>query len=206
MSESRIGKIFLVNGPPNSGKDAACSFLANTYKHNYHTLHTCFKQKLWSLAAALYCIDEETFYTLATTRETKEVKIPTIKGMLSPRDMLIDTSENIIKPNFDKKYFGHALVQYCDQQYYESYKEDKLVVFVSDCGFTDEILAVINDAQLKPDDVVLIKLVREGCSFANDSRSYVDLPEGYNNVYTVDNNGTIDEFNDNLMYIVDKHI
>ena len=201
-----IGKLFLVNGPPNSGKDAACEYLSRQYNSTHHTLHTGFKQKLWSLAAALYCIDYGSFYTLATTRTTKEVKIQTIKGMMSPRDMLIDTSESIIKPNFDKKYFGHALVQYCTEQYHKAYKEDSLVVFVSDCGFTDEIIAVIEDVQLKPEDVVLIKLVREGCSFANDSRSYVNLPEGYNNVYTVDNNGTLDEFNSNLMYIVDKHI
>lgn len=202
-----IKKLFLVNGAPNSGKDEACEYLTGYFRHVENTLHTCFKRKLYQVAAELYCIEYNKFYRLATGRDTKELKISTIRGMLSPREILIHTSESVIKPNFDKKYFGCALYQYVHEynsQFYEN--DDGTCVFVSDCGFTDEIIAVIEAGDVKPVDVVLIRLHRDGCSFVGDSRSFVSLPDGYTNIYDLENNGTLDDFHKNLKEIVWKHL
>lgn len=206
MLEKMNYKVFFVNGPPGSGKDDACILMNNAYSY-LSSVHTCFKQKLYTLTAELFSVDYDEFMTLATDRVLKELPIQTIQGMMSPRQMLMFTSENVVKPNMGKQYFGHALANYVDSEARRTLDEDeRLYVYISDCGFTDEVAEVIKNLNLDNDDVVLIRIHREGYTYQNDSRSYISLPDGYTNTHDVYNNGTLEEFYQKIKDIQHSHI
>lgn len=157
---------FILNGPAGIGKDT----LANMT--GLHRLE--FKTGLYQSAGKLFDIEPDHLRSLNESRDTKEVKvwewrIPGTSlpiGGMSPREVLIHTSEFVVKPLLGRNYFGQLAAkaalsvgaQWC--------------VF-SDGGFKEEAEALIN-AGIKP---VIIRLHCEGMTFEGDSRGYLnDIP------------------------------
>lgn len=146
--------VILFNAPPNSGKDISADYLAD--KYDLH--HLRFKDELYAEAAMEAEITIDQMKQLATDRDTKEVP-DILFGGLSSRQWFIHVSEELIKPIYGKDYFGHKLA-------------DKLqdgITVVSDSGFADELIPVINTTDI----VYVVRIHRDGCSFDNDSRNYL---------------------------------
>jgi hypothetical protein len=84
-------------------------------------------------------------------------------GGLSVRQAMIKVSEEVIKPVYGKNYFGESAAK--------TLAEGKLNIF-SDSGFMEELIPIRN--KVGAENILLIRLIREGCTFKGDSRGYLD--------------------------------
>lgn len=148
----------LFNGPPMSGKDEGCEFLVT----NYGFTHLSFKEELFKDTIELFDVSEKWFMDDYHNRDVKERPENLLNGM-SRREALIYTSEEIVKKKFGSDYYGlrtaekiNGVSSYC----------------FSDGGFVDEVLPVINT--IGQENICIVQLFREGCSFSFDSRSYLN--------------------------------
>lgn len=109
---------------------------------------------------------------------------------LSIREAMIYVSEVICKPRFGEEYFGEARTK--------SIRDGELVVDGS-CGFVDELKPLIK--RVGQENVLLLRIHRDGYTFEGDSRSYI--PNGIiDNTMDVFNNGSEESyFNE-----VEKHV
>jgi len=155
----------ILNGPPGVGKDTLAERLE---AYGFH--HQSFKTQLYRDTATHFRVDLDVFKAAATDRELKER--PFAPTGISPRDMMIYTSEKVMKPALGEDYYGKAAVQRC------IWNDLPLVVF-SDGGFKEEILPL----QDLYEHVVIFRLHRDGFDFNNDSRSYIS--DAYGNVYDI---------------------
>lgn len=180
-------KIIIANAPADAGKDEAIAYLKFTY--GVHPFS--FKTELKSLTLKLYCISEalwDSWYT----RLGKELPREELGG-LSCRQALIRVSEEIVKPNFGKDYFGRA----------EAVKlkaiseQGSIVAACSDGGFNEEINPMI--ATFGAENIYVLKIHRPYRSFKGDSRNWIDHPEipSYN-YYNVQNDKDLSSFWDEL--------
>lgn len=160
----------ILNGPPGIGKDT----IADMFVHLGYSKHM-FKSGLYVRTADLFDVDLEDLVMRASDRILKEQPWDALvyeEETVSPRDALIITSERVIKPTEGSDYFGQMAAQAC-------LDEAKPNVIFSDGGFQSEILPL----QEIFDDVIIIRLQREGFNFIGDSRDYL---YGFPNTYDVD--------------------
>lgn len=198
--------IFLLNGPPASGKDAAALYL----KERHGVIPMSFKHELFKKTCEYYGVTLEWFMSEYDNREKKEQPEEKLQG-LSRRQALITYSEKIAKPQFGKEIWAKQL-------------HSNLVIgmdhSVSDLGFEIEISFLINN--MEANDFCIVQLLREGCDFSNDSRNFIfgKLEQEYVNghktsisqedkqfpvrMYRIHNNGTLEEFYEALEKIYEK--
>lgn len=195
--------IIILNGPPGSGKDEAAMFL-----QCLGFTHMSFKHQLFKETIRHFCVDENWFMIGYENREVKERPEPLLEGM-SRREAMIFVSEGIIKPMYGESYFGDQVASKI------KYSKDYVI---SDGGFMDELMPLIN--KVGCENITLIQLVRDGCTFSSDSRRYFNgklLDEFVINfksefetgfllktklpikTYRIHNNGTLEEFYDTLL-------
>lgn len=155
-------KVLLLNAPPFSGKDYAADFLVNLFK-GYATKQE-FKTPLFKAVKSTYGISEEVWKELYTVENKDKPTYYLVYNDLpiSPRQAMINMSEKVMKPLFGDDVFGLAAAN----QLVEG-----LNVF-SDSGFMGEAQSII-DAVGK-ENVYVIKIIKDGCNFDNDSRDWLD--------------------------------
>lgn len=159
-------KIIIFNCPAGSGKD---------------TIGRCFKNlfgcELRAFKTALYlatfphtsCKNYAEFIKYCTDRELKEIPNFKFDG-LSPRQMLIRVSENIIKPKYGKAYFGLKSAEEISPQSFS-----KGVVF-TDGGFPEEVVPLIE--KFGKHSIYVIQFCGQGKNdFEGDSRDFFNLPD-----------------------------
>lgn len=195
-----MAAVFIFNGAPGTGKDEAAHFLVNL--HGLTELS--FKQQLFTETFKHFDVSEEWFMNGYSDREVKEKKKEVALGNRTRREALIHVSEDILKPLHGKQVFGDCVAEkIVDSKEYA----------LSDCGFSEEVVPIINT--VGTENVCLIRLLRDGCDFSNDSRRYVNadtfdeivlghktpiieehiLPGKFDvRMYTIHNNGTLSEF------------
>ncbi|UYL86242.1 hypothetical protein [Acinetobacter phage vB_AbaM_CP14] len=201
-------RVVLLNGPPNTGKDVSADMLKDLFGTG---AHKAFKDVLYEETANYFGVETGWIRSMATDRTTKEsptrrlfdkdlnwiVRLAlTLLSFVrpvgfSPRQALIHVSENIIKPRFGKKYFGHKLL--------DAIKESgEEYTFVSDSGFIEEIHPLV-EAGL---EVIVLRLKRDGCTYTGDSRRYLtdeELEDLGVKVIDIDNNGTLEDLKSKLL-------
>lgn len=169
---------FIFNGPPGIGKDTIVSEIVNASKTGFS--HYEFKDELFRSASKIFNIDMMELKARNSNRLTKEEKVTQwkIPGTsfpeegLSARDVLMYTSEKIVKPLLGKLYFGKAAAKNVLEENKKSLHENKKVFF-SDGGFQAEIEAFL-EQKIK---TVVIRMHCDGMDFSNDSREYIkDVP------------------------------
>lgn len=156
-----MNRVILLNGAPGSGKDTIAELL-----RMWHGFEQCeFKAPLFAIAGAASGICPLLWEQRYEDREMKE-KPWDLLGGLSQREFMIKISEDWVKPVFGEEHFGILAARAAQQ----SMEEGNDVVF-SDSGFPEEMEPLID--LFGVDDVLLVRLNREGYSFDNDSRDYI---------------------------------
>ena len=174
-----MSKIIVLNSPPNSGKDTVADYISS----NYGFKKIQYKDFSVKLMLEFFKVEENFFYTELYTRENKEKPSEFFKikdKFLSPREALIYFSEEIIKKNFGKDYFGKLLAK--------SLKRDTNYI-ISDAGFNSEITALLEF--FSEDEIYILQIHRLDCDFSKDSRDYITLPRIEKQ--TLLNNGSLKE-------------
>lgn len=162
--------IVIFNAPPSAGKDTAAA-LMDKYLGSDEVNLCSFKKTLVELAIKLSGLSERQWADIYT-RELKDVADYRlqVQGIpVSPRRYLIWISEEVIKPVFGDGFFGREAGNQLDQH--------KINAF-SDGGFAPELDELMwRSAQLEDffcyPEVAVARIHREGCTFANDSRGYL---------------------------------
>lgn len=90
----------------------------------------------------------------------------------SPRNELIFESENIIKVNHGE---GGVAVRTAENIKLIDDWQNKVFIF-SDGGFNVEINALIETLGITREDITIIRITADGCTFDGDSREYLDNP------------------------------
>lgn len=168
-------KVVLLNGPPGCGKDTVGAMLDRQMFPD--VVLRSFKTPLYKIVSAVYGIEEEDFYRMASYRGLKELPSPTLGG-LSPRQAMIRASEGVIKPNYGQNYFGVLAAK--------ALVDHKINVF-TDSGFVEEVPPIIDS--VGKENVLLIKIEGRG-SFGGDSRGFLPT-EMFGTSYTIGNTGSL---------------
>lgn len=181
-----------LNAPPGAGKDTICEALQTVFSGDkYFVVHMEFKELLFDVAVRTSGVTRK-LWDAIYDRIYKEQPSPylLVNGKnVSPRQWMIHCSENVMKPIFGEDVFGKAfakkLADLHEAMGHElNEMEKELVIVISDGGFLDESLPVVDYVQA--DNYFLIRLHRlkdDGTEydFAGDSRRYLyakEFPHG----------------------------
>lgn len=157
--------IIILNAPAGAGKDTIQQAIADLHEVS----QLSFKKPMFAMAKAMLGdMGFAEFMDAYNNRERKEKPLDLLHGS-SPRQFMIWLSESVIKPHFGDQHFGNLL--YDDYIMHEN--DGYYVGVVSDGGFESETIALINTGV----PVRLVRLHRDGYTFAGDSRDYVSLPD-----------------------------
>lgn len=191
MSQS---KIVLLNSPKSLGKDTAIYYLRSL---GYPLVRREAKGKLHELTMAFFCVDPERYWEIYAARVLKETPLEEFEIILedyeikvmersfgevhidrfqehlphlavcwfSLRQAMIYISEVVMKPKFSNNYFGVARAKAI---------QDGEIAVDSSTGFVEELPPLID--RLGQENILLIRVHRQGATFEGDSRSYI--PDG----------------------------
>jgi len=184
-------KIILFNGPPGSGKDYAgkvmLSLCAEAQTAKFARI---LKERTHGLYG-LYASGRPLPYNWFEDR--KDEPAAEFLG-LTPRQAYIAVSEDYLKPKHGKAVLGDLLLQ-------ELRNMDVPFVAVTDSGFVEEAEKVVD--HFGAAHCRLVRLHRDGCSFHNDSRGYIDLSHMGVMPIEVVNNGTSGFIEDLILQLHD---
>lgn len=205
-------KVIVFNGPPRSAKGEAAKYMVSTINNVEGFLPAYqreFKDELFKITAAVFNRTLEGFLkgydqTLGEyLKEKGRTPLPhedpkmwykDYTGIVSQRiginqyskrEALIHVSENVIKPFFGQDAFGQMAANALPEEG---------VVFFSDSGFAEELRPIIE--KVGEENVLVVRLYREGCTFEGDSRDYLQ-PEMFDNrvkFQDLENNSTLEDF------------
>ena len=158
--------VVILNGPPGCGKDTiANAWLEKTVGNTEFRPHVkAFKEPMYRVAAAALGLPLYEFMELYNDREWKEHSRPEWGGK-SVRDLMIATSESYLKPMFGETCMGKLAVSSIQQRIPS---QNDVIVF-SDGGFKAEV-----EELEKHFHVQVVQVIRRGCTFKGDSRSYIE--------------------------------
>ncbi len=161
-----MNKVVFLNGPPRCGKDTIANWFAAKHGFKHTKMATALKTATNHLIGFSKAESE-------AWDKVKDEKSDLFFGV-SPREFYIKLSEEFMKPNFGREVFGHI---WCRENIAHSliHSENSNVYIVSDCGFIEEMRPIIKN--IKPENCILIHVCRDGCTFNNDSRSYIVNPD-----------------------------
>lgn len=172
-----------LNAPAGAGKDALCEGL-HSYINTpgFEVVHMEFKELLFDIAIRASGLSRKLWFALYE-REYKERVCPylQVNGQnVSPRDWMIHCSENIMKPTFGNDVFGKAFASKLKELEAKTPADTKLIVVVSDGGFIEESIPVVET--VGPDNYFLVRIHRlhkDGSeyNFDGDSRRYIYAKE-----------------------------
>lgn len=210
-------KIFFFNGPPSAGKDTSAKLMNHVLGENcYHyKMALPLKEGSHSLLGLIGSLEDfeplkqfpvkfpltEKFVkeyneqspfprkTLIVDHEEQD------KNGITLREFYIYLSENVMKPLFGDDIFGRLAVEYIKQA-------DEQVVTISDSGFKEEAVPIVE--HFGAENCCVVRLHRPDCSFANDSRSFIDLSDLGVGGYDVKNNGSFEDLTDSLTKITNE--
>ena len=181
-------RIVLLNGPPRSGKDTAASHLVPYFAFQKMKFAAPLKRAVAGLldmsVTALEEHKDNQFNILSKESYVEIDNYGTKRTEYGPKDaprrLLIDLSESFLKPKYGDTFFGRLATREINRSSYN------LIIF-TDSGFATE--ASVITRLYRRENVLLVRLHREGCTFENDSRSYLQDIAGHE--VDVDNNGSL---------------
>jgi hypothetical protein len=158
-------KIILLNGPPGCGKDTIARFLLDYLRAMGKPVHWLRMSHPIKRAFAGFVnapIDE--FGTVGDGWEANKDQQSSLLDGKTYRQWQIDFSEKFMKPLYGDDVFGRVFAADLADRPVE-------YVLVPDCGFHVEAEAIWR--YLPEAMTMLIRVMRPGHDFSNDSRSYI---------------------------------
>lgn len=200
-------KVVLINGPARSGKDTLGGMIYTSQWRPGEDGLPEIKRKVmqYKFAAVMQGLWQDIFYVITSEREYPEWVDGSKKNDPHPfmdvsfRSAMIDFSENYIKPTYGSDFFGRLTAEHIAKN--EALLETEHLAVITDSGFKEEAVAIIE--KFGAENVLLIKLYRDGYSFTGDSRNYLNLDEF--GVQTVElRNKTLEQFRRDGVNVVAK--
>jgi hypothetical protein len=185
-------KLILWNGPRKSGKDTASLYCEAAFKAHHFKMSGPIKA---AIKAMFGFHDQEVEYL-----ESIKVDSTFLLFGRSYVETQISFSETWAKPLFGKHVFGDMAARHLRAAMREDPTQQLYVC--SDSGFAAEALPVID--LFGKQNTLLVKIHREGKTFAGDSRSYIEL-EGVQTL-TLLNNGTTEQYYEVVHQLVQNWI
>ena len=150
------------NGPPRSGKDTLAGMVADALsewnRDNWiRSLSLPMRQMAFGALGLEYTND---YY-----EAIKDV--PQAALGCTVRQFMIDLSEKFMKPTYGQTIWSQLLTSE-----FHSAWDSNSVLLIPDIGFEVECKYLSEIAS--PENFYLVRTAREGCSFDNDSRSYIN--------------------------------
>lgn len=184
--------IWLFNGPPGCGKDTAAKFLLNSGAPNMVLERMSFPNKRAWAGTVNVPIDAEGNVTY--WESVKEEPIHFLAGK-SYRNFQQDFSEKFMKPHYGEDIFAKLFVLRNEGRH------SSTTILVPDCGFEIELDYLVKEWG-KRHRIFLVRIHRDGKTFAGDTRSYLYgrgvLAE---RTYDVLNNDTLEDFKRSILQI-----
>jgi hypothetical protein len=155
-------QIVIFNGPPKSGKDTLTDYLIKNYGNMQHVKYA------YSLKQMVHRVYDTPEKHPEAYEKYKDQPLSEFIG-LTPRQAYISMSEDYIKKNHGKDFFGLQLILTIKRR---NTKEDD-VFLVSDGGFDEELEPLLHN--FDPSLISVVQLYRKNCSFEGDSRNYFNV-------------------------------
>ena len=214
--------VFISGNKPRSGKGCVGKFMKEYLESEGYSVEIMeFKDKLFEISADILNIPVSKFLEyydrkisdltyveglsihnhhnyLHTHEWVKDYPMYEVGGeWYSKREWLIHVSESVIKPHTSSTYFGDALINKISGQDF---------VIITDSGFVDEALPVIEDVD--SECCLVVQLFREDGSSVKDSRKML-VPEDFQphmrpSFSRIDNNSDLTHLKDNTVEVVSK--
>ena len=187
--KSSSPKLVLLNGPRHCGKDTAAVYVAQE-------MNACHFKFSFPIKEAVKTIFDLSSAEVDYLESIKTTPTSLLLGK-SYVDVQISFSESWAKQFFCQDIFGYLALRRL-RKIANVTEED---IFVSsDSGFACEAWPAILEF-FGVDNTLLIRIERDGKTFAGDSRSYIEFP-GVETV-TIYNNGDILEYQRNMVALIE---
>lgn len=192
-------KMIVLNGAPRSGKDTMLLMLEQAVTEGlipkHYLIPFSYKRTLCRSVAIRYGLDEQMVWDLNANTLTKDLPDERFGGK-SVRQALIYESEDVIKKELGET--GVALQTFEDiKEIHSLYSLRHKVLVTPDGGFKSEMNESCNQFDIERKDILLIRMLRDGCTFDGDSRGYIPNPD-----LVIENNGTIEDLKKHLPTIL----
>lgn len=167
-------KIIITNGPPRSGKDTMCGLIREGIT-GCDLIPLSYKKTLYVGVARRYGLSVEAVYQMNADTLIKDEPSDLFGGK-SVRQALIFESEEVIKKEYGPQGVAIQTFKLLEEEYgIERLKN--AVLYCSDGGFNSELFAAYDYFGIGVEDVYILRMLREGCSFEGDSREFLDNPD-----------------------------
>lgn len=199
-SQVTTPRIVIFNGPPGSGKSTVVEAIVTGYSQ---AVHCQFAAPLKAAAACLLCI------SILELEAQKDEPLAELEAVMKDtpytiRHFLIDLSEQFVKRTLGEAAFGKIATRSIKR--FNAQRPAQWLYLFSDGGFEAEIAPLIE--AFGPENILIIRLSRTGCTFKNDSRNYVSM-KGYTPAVTIEklkNNGTVQDLISNAGKLIEAWI
>lgn len=148
-------KIILLNGAPQSGKDTLAHYLEKELKAK----HLKYAANVREVAGIIH--PKVNFWD----ETIKDIALECL-SFQTPREVLIKIGMSL-RTGLDKNVWVESLAEKIEAEYW-----GKTVAVISDCGFQNEVDVMIQ--RFGEQNVLLVQVYRDGYTFENDCRNYVD--------------------------------
>ena len=167
-------KIIITNGPPRSGKDTLCNLILEGIT-DHDLIPLSYKKTLYVGVARRYGLSVEAVYQMNADTLIKDEPSHLFGGK-SVRQALIFESEEVIKKELGPQGVAIQTFKLLEEEYGKE-RLKNAVLYCSDGGFNSELDAAYDFFGIGVEDVYIIRMLREGCSFEGDSREFLDHPD-----------------------------
>jgi hypothetical protein len=196
-----IRHVIFVNGPPGSGKDLVGEILK---RHSFRNELMQFKAAEPIKEAIAAFLDIQYNHLEAIKELPVREANPALDSDVTIRQLLIEFSEDFVKPRFGEDIFGKMLankIRRVETMNVERYVKNLCIV--TDAGFHDEVATCIRALRPHGYTFSLWQMHRPGHDFTGDSRSYLDEVEGVEAIM-VGNNETIVELSKKVIKLYEE--
>ena len=195
--------VIMFNAPPRAGKDTACEILMRKFPESVK--YEYFKEYLYKESAKVLGLDFNFWASVCQNGDLKDkpmLRLQTgeAEGSVTPRDILINVAENILKPKHGKDCIANATTHKIAKtiQQFKAEKGYNPIIVVPDLGFpyeADAVRTIIPSAE-----VAVVHIKREGYTFDGDSRNYVPKAK-----YRIENT-TLKAFEESVLSILSNEV
>ena len=195
--------VIMFNAPPRAGKDTACEILMRKFPESVK--YEYFKEYLYKESAKVLGLDFNFWASVCQNGDLKDkpmLRLQTgeAEGSVTPRDILINVAENILKPKHGKDCIANATAHKIAKtiQQFKAEKGYNPIIVVPDLGFpyeADAVRTIIPSAE-----VAVVHIKREGYTFDGDSRNYVPKAK-----YRIENT-TLKAFEESVLSILSTEV